>query len=1228
MSRSRKLWWLNALARCLFPAGPARQQRRSVQLRLEMLEDRTVPSGGPLLVATGGISENGGQISDNGQLVGFQSTTGNGQYEVYVQNLGTGITTLVSNGTDGNPANGIGAYSPNVSGNGEYAVFDSQSSNLPGYTPGQWEVYVANLNAGVITPTLLSSTASGNPASGGRQGTGGMIGGSISDNGNFVAMYGDAANLPGANGYWQGYVKNLSTGALTLVTQDGHGNAGIGGTYPNVAISGDGSTVTFESNASNLPGYATYGGESLEYVEDVSSGAIKAFFPNGSLSPQDYGGSLNYDGSILAFFSNDNSLPGANGNLQAYVANVSTGQVTLASHDLSGNAGVGGDSDLMAISADGSTIAFTSDATNLPGYNGNNQVYLADVASTVNGISVTNVTLASENAVGHAGNGDCTGPALSANGGVLVFNGAATNLANNSQGTSVFAVTVADLPPVTNPPVVQSFVGTTPGNPDPNNPGALLITNAGSVSYALTFSEPVTGVNAADFGMTSGFGTPSLLVTPVSGSNGTAYTITVSGITGNGEFSVYFNTLTGITDQAGFAFNLTAAPTVPNFPSGQTYTINQAYTINQVPPVVTSSAANLPADAPQITITGLDFDPTAANNTVEFNLGAVGTVTAATATSLTVTFSTKPTFGSLTAVVTTDNQSSTNAVQVATVVTSVPLVVNVAGDTDALGVINGSAAGTSGDSPYHGDLRYCLNQAIEAQEPTTITFASSLAAETIALGSSLVTGPAGFANPYGQTAFIVGASDDITIDGSSAPGLTIGGGNATRLFVVEGGGTLQLENLTLSGGSAQGGAGGSGGSGGYGGGGGAGLGGAVLVDGSTFTAQGCTFVNNQVTGGAGGNSGGGFYAGGGGGLGGDGGDGGPGNGIIAGGNGGGLGGGGGGYGNGTTANSGGGGGLGGGGGGGGDAGGTARGGGNGGFGGGGGGGGSRGGGNGGFGGGGGNGGGIFFGGSNVFGGFGGGNGGAIYGGGGGGAGLGGAIFSNGGSLTLTNDTFTANTATGGAGGSGANNGGAGQGDGGAIFMRNGTLTATLVTFSGNTVINGDGTAGQGSDVYVLSDAGDGGNGTSPGSGTATATLTNVIFGQPSDFVANTNAGGAAPVVEVISAPPPTSVQIVNPVISSNGQVSFSAAVSGPTPTDQQAGYGFTIDWGDGSAQAPDTTTVAASPNNGSGSLVLPSHTYAPGIYTVGLTATDDGGQSKSTTALVVVSATAGRWHRA
>ena len=400
-------------------------------------------------------------------------------------------------------------------------------------------------------------------------------------------------------------------------------------------------------------------------------------------------------------------------------------------------------------------------------------------------------------------------------------------------------------------------------------------------------------------------------------------------------------------------------------------------------------------------------------------------------------------------------------------VTPSAYLVSILGDTS--GSVSGSRSGTG------GDLRYCLNQAILDQQADTITFDSTVftgaAQKTIALNGALDTKPAAFTNPYGQTSFIVGASDNITIDGSlgaSVSGITLDGGGLTRLFAVEGGGTLQLSNLTLKGGQAMGGAGGMDNIGGAGGG-GAGLGGGVLVDGSAshFTASGCTFVNNQATGGAGGatTSGGNQAGAGGGGLGGPGsvpvagGTGGAGGGVNGGagglrehlgqpgGNGGGGGGGGAGS-NGTGVGSpGGGGGFGGGGGGGGNF---------------------SGGGGGGFGGGGGGGGGGL--GSSIGGGggFGGGVGGngvqtGNGGGGGGGAGLGGGIFGNGGSLTLTNDTFTQNTATGGAGGSGGNAGAAGKGDGGAVFVRNGTLNATFVTFSANTAAQG------GTDLYVLSD---------------------------------------------------------------------------------------------------------------------------------------------------------------
>ena len=350
-----------------------------------------------------------------------------------------------------------------------------------------------------------------------------------------------------------------------------------------------------------------------------------------------------------------------------------------------------------------------------------------------------------------------------------------------------------------------------------------------------------------------------------------------------------------------------------------------------------------------------------------------------------------------------------------------------------------------------GTLGYAIDQAVAANDPAAVITFDLPSNSTIQLSA----GDKSADTTYGPTAYVVDGGPsgvNITIDGSAAPGLAIDGRGQVRLFAVVGSNTsLTLENLTLKGGLAQGANGGSAGNGG-GGGGGAGLGGAVYDDSGSFTADGVTFTNNLAQGGVGGSGGSGGSVGGGGGgvnggtgtgAGGHGGD------KSAGGNGGFGGGGGGGgvapahtvinsfgtshqtlttitttsgrttqteitvYGTGTSPST---------------IPATAYNGGRGGFGGGGGGGGStlssgRGGGQGGFGGG--------------YGASGNPSGGPSGGGGGGGAGVGGAIFSNAGSITLVNDTFTGNTASGGTGGvdnSPSYQGAPGSGYGGAVFV--------------------------------------------------------------------------------------------------------------------------------------------------------------------------------------------------
>jgi hypothetical protein len=428
----------------------------------------------------------------------------------------------------------------------------------------------------------------------------------------------------------------------------------------------------------------------------------------------------------------------------------------------------------------------------------------------------------------------------------------------------------------------------------------------------------------------------------------------------------------------------------------------------------------------------------------------------------------------------------------------------------------------------------------------TITFTSPVNNTTITSNNTVQN-----QNWYGPNA-LPAITSNITLSGDGDT-LAISGSNM-RFFYVSGGptftggalpaGSLELDNLTLEGGVAQGGNGGSGGGGGLG------AGGAIFNQGNLILNS-DTLTNNQAIGGNGGS---GIFSGGGG-MGssadsaGDGGGfggnfsipGGPQGGTAAAGGGGGAdfqqavnggnasglnggtGGGLGGFGGaGTSAFNGGGGGAAGdgGGGGGGESGGvggagggfgsggavgiSSGGGGGGGIGGGGaasmgGGGGGGGGFGGGAGGGAGGGGAGGFGGGGAvnnsdLGGFGGGQGGFGTGAGGG-AGLGGGIFSMFGSVTILNSTLSGNTAQGGSGGGG---GAGGSGYGGSIFNLDGTATLTYVTVANNSALSGAGGTGgkagnaDGGGVYNLAF---GNTITQGGANTATLTLFNSVIGQ-------------------------------------------------------------------------------------------------------------------------------------
>jgi hypothetical protein len=114
-----------------------------------------------------------------------------------------------------------------------------------------------------------------------------------------------------------------------------------------------------------------------------------------------------------------------------------------------------------------------------------------------------------------------------------------------------------------------------------------------SVSYAVTFNEPVEGVSAANFQLVLGGGvsaSSTLVVSPSSGFN-SFYTVTINNISGTGTLGLNVANATGISDTSGNQF----ASGFAGF-TGQVYSIDQPTQLAFTQPP-TASYTGQPIDA-------------------------------------------------------------------------------------------------------------------------------------------------------------------------------------------------------------------------------------------------------------------------------------------------------------------------------------------------------------------------------------------------------------------------------------------------------------------------------------------------------------------------------------------------------------------------------------------------------------------------------------------------------
>lgn len=253
------------------------------------------------------------------------------------------------------------------------------------------------------------------------------FGPSLSADGRFVVFYSHAANLvpSDTNGNTDVFVRDRQTGETSRVSVS---TAGMqGNSFSNSpSISGDGRYVAFFSGASNLVDVDS-NGRSDVFVHDRNTGTttLVSVTGGGAQGNQDsYQPVISADGSTVAFVSSASNLVIGDSNVESdvFVKDLTTSTVTRVSVASDGSQS-NGYASLGDISGNGRLVTFSSPASNLvPGdTNGQHDIFLHDRQTS----STERISLSSG---GAQGSRYSEGPSMSSDGRFVAFTSLAPDL--------------------------------------------------------------------------------------------------------------------------------------------------------------------------------------------------------------------------------------------------------------------------------------------------------------------------------------------------------------------------------------------------------------------------------------------------------------------------------------------------------------------------------------------------------------------------------------------------------------------------------------------------------------------------------------------------------------------------------------------------------------------------------------------------------------------------------
>lgn len=351
----------------------------------------------------GGVSESTPVFSADGNKLAFKVRDNSFHEQIYIQDLHTNQLQLGSSDAHGMAGNKTVYDRFSLSGDGRYLVFSSVSDNLvAGDTNGSFDVYVKDLSTGAIN--LVSSNSLG------QIGNGASLDSQISRDGHSVVFRSTSTNLLGAaQNIDHLYIKDLQSGSVRFVDTNANGTPlGVSSLGANPVFSADGSKVAFH----------TY---DHAYVKDLASGSLTdpasrldGTALSGSVYPRPFlVQAISADGRYVTFTYSDNPGLAGDGDNYAdtYQKDLQTGKLLLlTAHGARYEQASGAQA--ITASDDGHTVLFVAKALgfgaiDLPLTNSLNSVlYVSHIDTSFNsaGNDALIATSAADRLAG--GNGD------------------------------------------------------------------------------------------------------------------------------------------------------------------------------------------------------------------------------------------------------------------------------------------------------------------------------------------------------------------------------------------------------------------------------------------------------------------------------------------------------------------------------------------------------------------------------------------------------------------------------------------------------------------------------------------------------------------------------------------------------------------------------------------------------------------------------------------------------